>query len=221
MEMCIVIHPHTQGAFSGLGKSSDAKSPAEALQLAWDLQGPVHRHSLLQICWALTKLTEQYFSEVEGCSGRHRKERSTLLIKQNPYTQWITQSWTKQPYKYLWNSCTSGCWRSSWSCKTPVHPALPGGSSSALIWWCWKSVVSVPIAPAFPVGRCITLAHRWPSVVHTTHTQFCHTASGVTPYCKGNGENRGRGGLKVDHLWNPFQPKSIYQCMTAIICVRS
>lgn len=34
IEMCTVIHPHTQGAFSGLGKSSDAESPAEALQLA-------------------------------------------------------------------------------------------------------------------------------------------------------------------------------------------
>lgn len=92
------------------------------------------------------------------------------------------ESWTKQLYEmitmYLWNSCTSGCWRSSWSCKTPTRPALPGGSSSAPTWWCWKSAVNAPIAPAFPVGRCTSLAHNQTNVVHSTHTplQFCHTS---------------------------------------------
>lgn len=107
------------------------------------------------------------------------------------------ESWTKQMHetitRYLWNSCTSGCWRSSWSCKTPTHPALPGGSSSALTWWCWKSAADVPIALAFPVGRDTLLTHSRPDVHKTyAHCNSSTLAFGVTQYYEGNREKRGQ-----------------------------
>lgn len=109
-----------------------------------------------------------------------RKRGAWVARESHSHFPWKNRAtgWTKQPYEtitmYLWNSCTSGCWRSSWSCRTPTRPALPGGSSSAPTWWCWKSEVNVPIAPAFPMGRCTLLAHSGSQHAHPP-PQFCHS----------------------------------------------
>lgn len=49
-----------------------------------------------------------------------------------------------------WSSCTSGCSLSLWSRRTWARPARPAGSSSAPVWWCWRSEGAEPTAPEFP-----------------------------------------------------------------------